>query len=76
MTLESVSAGFYLSDAHLARLFRKELNMTFVEYLTALRLESARRELLYTRDSITRLALKRTTSNSGCVAGLDTVEQQ
>ena len=31
--------------------------MTFVEYLTALRLESARRELLYTRDSITRLAL-------------------
>lgn len=57
MTLESVSAGFYLSDAHLARLFRKELNMTFVEYLTALRLESARRELLYTRDSITRLAL-------------------
>lgn len=57
MTLESVSAKFYLSDAHLARLFRRELNMTFMEYLTALRLESARQGLLYTRDSITRLAL-------------------
>lgn len=57
MTLESVAAKFYLSDAHLSRLFRKELNMTFVEYLTSLRLESARQELLYTGDSITRLAL-------------------
>lgn len=57
MTLESVAERFYLSHAHLSRLFRKELNMTFVEYLTALRLESARQDLLYTHDSITRLAL-------------------
>ncbi len=57
MTLEATARAFYLSDAHLSRLFRRELNMTFVEYLTSLRLNSARQELLQTDATITRLAL-------------------
>ena len=57
ITLEATAREFYLSDTHLSRLFRRELNMTFVEYLTSLRLENARRELLHTDISITRLAL-------------------
>lgn len=57
ITLETVARSFYLSDAHLSRLFRREIDMTFVEYLTSLRLEYARQELLCTTIPVTRLAL-------------------
>jgi len=57
ITLDSTAKAFYISAAHLSRTFRQELGVTFLEHLTALRLESAQRELLYSNDTITRIAL-------------------
>lgn len=63
ITLENVARSFYMSDAHLSRLFRREVDMTFVEYLTSLRLEHARQELVRTVVPVTRLALSSGFSN-------------
>jgi len=57
ITLESTAKQFYVSTAHLSRTFRQELGVTFLAYLTSLRLESAQRELLYSGETLTRIAL-------------------
>lgn len=45
LTLEDVSRLTYVSRSHLSRLFRKRAGQTFLEYLTDLRIEEARRLL-------------------------------
>lgn len=57
LSLEDAAAHVYVSPAHLARLFKKELQVTFVQYLTALRLEAAREMLLDTADPLIHVAL-------------------
>ena len=57
ISLEATARKFFISEAHLSRRFRKELGVTFSEYLTALRLESARQDIIYSDESITRIAL-------------------
>ena len=57
VSLEATARKFFISEAHLSRRFRKELGVTFSEYLTALRLESARQDIIYSDESITRIAL-------------------
>ena len=47
VSLEATARKFFISEAHLSRRFRKELGVTFSEYLTALRLESARQDIIY-----------------------------
>lgn len=57
LTLEKTARQFYLSPAHMSRIFRKELGLTFLDYLISLRLNSARQELIYTDHSVTRIAM-------------------
>ena len=57
LTLEKTARHFYLSPAHMSRSFRKELGMTFLDYLISLRLNSARQELICTDHSVTRIAM-------------------
>lgn len=57
LTLEKTAQHFYLSPAHMSRIFRKELGSTFLDYLISLRLNSARQELIYTDHSVTRIAM-------------------
>lgn len=42
LTLETLGAQFYLNGAYLCQLFRKEVGISFVEYLTNVRLEKAK----------------------------------
>ncbi len=55
LTIPSVSSLFHLSDQHFSRLFKAYTGRTFVEYLTLLRLEQARRLIIYTDMPITRI---------------------
>lgn len=57
VTLEEMAGRFYLSPSYLSRLFKRELGTTYLEYLNALRLRGARRELAATDASLTRIAL-------------------
>lgn len=43
---------------HLARLFKKQLNMTFLDYVTQVRMEEAKKLLLTTSFSIADIALQ------------------
>jgi two-component system, response regulator YesN len=46
ITLESAAREVYLSTVHLNRIMKKELGTTFLEYLTHIRIEEAKRLLL------------------------------
>lgn len=48
LSLSSVAKKFYVSSSHLCRLFKKESNQTFVEYITRVRMEYAMKLLLET----------------------------
>lgn len=45
ISLQQLVARFHLSEAHFSRLFRKRLGVSFIEYLTRLRMEQAKRLL-------------------------------
>ncbi|MGO4790682.1 response regulator [Paenibacillus sp. 2KB_20] len=45
ISLQQLAARFHLSEAHFSRLFRKRLGVSFIEYLTRLRMEQAKRLL-------------------------------
>jgi len=57
MSLEELSKKLYLSSAYLSKYIKKQLGMTFIEYLNNIRLHHAVSELLYTDHSIMRIAL-------------------
>lgn len=48
LTLKNVAKEFYISSGHLGRLFKQNTSMTFVEYLTSIRIEKIKKLLLET----------------------------
>lgn len=56
VTLEEVAGHVHISPYYLSHLFKEELGMTFVEYLTQLRMDEARRLLTQTGRSIQEIA--------------------
>jgi len=57
ISLEEAARREFMSVQYLSRLFREQLGTTFMEYLNALRVSGAERELVFTKDTITRVAL-------------------
>jgi len=57
ISLEEAARREFMSVQYLSRLFREELGTTFMEYLNALRVSGAEQELVFTRDTVTRVAL-------------------
>lgn len=45
LNIGEVAAAVYVSSSHLSRLFRAQTNMTFLEYLTNVRVEEAKKRL-------------------------------
>ncbi|HHG2217348.1 TPA: helix-turn-helix domain-containing protein [Klebsiella pneumoniae] len=56
LSLHEVAAAEFVSEAWLSRLFRKEVGVSFVQYLTALRLRHAADQLLTTRKTVQQIA--------------------
>ncbi|NMB25855.1 MAG: AraC family transcriptional regulator [Firmicutes bacterium] len=56
LTLEDVAQAVHFSPYYLSRLFREELGLTFVNYLTIVRMDEAKRLLLETDWTISRIA--------------------
>ncbi|MFY9417094.1 MAG: AraC family transcriptional regulator, partial [bacterium] len=56
LTLEEVARQVHLSPYYFSRLFKEREGLTFIEYLTNLRLEEAKRLLLKTEDKIEAIA--------------------
>lgn len=46
LTLENVAQQIYISPYYLSHMFREELGITFVEYLTMVRMEEAKKLLM------------------------------
>lgn len=55
LTLDQVAAHIYLNKTYVSQLFRKQLNISFGEYLEQVRLENAKRLLRTTTMSITQI---------------------
>ena len=58
LTLEEVANKFYLSFSYFSRYFKKQLGIGFTRYMMNIRLKHSLKDLLYTKDSITHIALK------------------
>ncbi|MBM7582351.1 two-component system response regulator YesN [Caldicoprobacter guelmensis] len=56
ITLEDVARSVYISPYYLSHLFKEELNITFLEYLTMVRMEEAKKLLKDTSLSIVAVA--------------------
>lgn len=56
ITLEDVARNVYISPYYLSHLFKEELNITFLEYLTMVRMEEAKKLLKNTSLSIVAIA--------------------
>ena len=58
ISLADVARHFSLSSEYMAKVFRREVGQTFLAYLTSVRLDVARSQLLQTNDTVTRVALE------------------
>ncbi|HMR18962.1 MAG TPA: AraC family transcriptional regulator [Sphingobacterium sp.] len=58
ISFKAVAGKFYVSERTLARLFQKELNMSFIQYYTILRMLTALKMLLDEKLSVNEAALK------------------
>lgn len=56
LTLEAVAAQASVSPYYLSHLFRERLGVTFVEYVTSVRMEMAKNYLIHTRLPVTAIA--------------------
>lgn len=56
ITLDDVANAIFISPYYLSHLFRDELGITFIEYLTKIRIEEASHLLMTTNMSIIRIA--------------------
>lgn len=56
LSLKEIAAAEFVSEAWLSRLFRKEVGVSFMQYITALRLRKAAEQLTMTRKSIQQIA--------------------
>lgn len=57
ITLEEVAKKFFLSTSYLSRYFKQKMGMGFSRYLMNIRLKHSMKELLYTTDSISQIAM-------------------
>lgn len=64
ITLDIVSNQMNISSKYLSKLFKKELNISFKDYLVKKRIEKAKKMLLYTDKSISDIALEVGINNS------------
>jgi len=58
ITLAEIAGSEFVSEAWLSRLFRKEMGVSFMQYITALRLEKAAGALRLTRRPLHQIALE------------------
>lgn len=58
ITLQDLSNKFYLSPAYLSKYIRIQSNLTFLDLITAIRLNHAVKDLLHTDYSIMKIAMK------------------
>ena len=58
LDVSSIANQFNFSYGYLARLFKKHLNITVKQYLTAQRLEHCTNDLVHTNLTITEIAMK------------------
>jgi len=58
LSLEEVAGNVHVSPYYLSHLFREKLGVTFVEYVTGVRMEMAKNYLLHTRMPISAIAEK------------------
>lgn len=57
MTLEEIAQKFFLSTSYLSRYFKQKTGMGFSRFLTNIRLKHSLKDLLYTSDSISQIAM-------------------
>lgn len=57
ITLEKVAEKFYLSTSYLSRYFKQKMGMGFSRFLMNIRLKHSMKDLLYTSDSISQIAM-------------------
>lgn len=58
ITLERISKLLLVDKSHFCRIFRKSMNMTFVDYLNSVRIRHAETMLTETKKSITEISFK------------------
>lgn len=58
ITLESISKLLLIDKSHFCRIFKKSMNMTFVDYLNSVRIYHAEKMLTKTKKSITEISFK------------------
>ena len=58
MSVERIADHVYLSPAHFSRLFKKETKLTPMEYLTAIRIENAKKLLIYSDLTLTEISYR------------------
>ena len=56
LSLQEIAAAEFVSEAWLSRLFRKEVGVSFMQYITGLRLRKAAEQLTATRRSVQQIA--------------------
>jgi len=56
LTLEDVAQEVHFSPYYVSRLFKEELGLTFIEYLTKTRIEEAKRLLLETNKTVSEIS--------------------
>ncbi|WP_338449458.1 helix-turn-helix domain-containing protein [Niallia oryzisoli] len=57
ITLEETAKKFFLSTGYLSRYFKQKMGMGFSRYLMNIRLKHSMKDLLYTSDSISQIAM-------------------
>ncbi|KGM46024.1 helix-turn-helix domain-containing protein [Neobacillus niacini] len=57
ITLEGIAKEFYLSTGYLSRYFKNKTGMGFSRFLMNIRLKHSMKDLLYTTDSISQIAM-------------------
>ena len=70
LTLEQVSNQFYLTPSYFSRYFKQQFGIGFMRYLMNIRLEHSVKDLMFTTDSITFIALKNGFPNAKSFANL------
>lgn len=56
LSLKEVADAVYLNPAYFSNLFKQRTGVTFIEFLTQIRMEEARKKLAFTDEKISRIA--------------------
>lgn len=70
LSLQEIAATEFVSEAWLSRLFRKEVGVSFMQYITGLRLRKAAEQLTMTRQSIQQIAQQQGFASSRVMSDL------